>query len=118
MKIIVIGLNPSKKSNSPTIKRLNEWLAVMDVRAASFENLFWEYKVPKKFRDDDRGLMIRAMVKQYDKVLALGRTASVTLTRLGVDHFYLQHPSGLNRNLNNKPLVDRMLKECKDYLWT
>lgn len=49
-------------------------------------------------------------------VVALGSVASQVLKDLNVNHFKLPHPSGRNRMLNNKALVAKKLKECKNWL--
>ena len=49
-------------------------------------------------------------------VVALGNNASKALTKASVSHFKLPHPSGLNRQLNNKKYVAKRLKECYNYI--
>lgn len=48
------------------------------------------------------------------KIVALGNNASKALK--GIKHFKLPHPSGLNRQINNKRLINRKLKECGKWL--
>lgn len=50
------------------------------------------------------------------KIVALGGKASNRLSCWDIPHFECDHPSGLNRNLNNKAYVDDMLKRCKEWL--
>lgn len=66
----------------------------------------------KKDIDYDR---LYTISKGYKKVIALGNVASEALIKINVDHFKLPHPSGLNRKLNDKKYVTRVLKECKEY---
>lgn len=53
-----------------------------------------------------------------DKIVALGKTASVALTLLHVDFFEMPHPSGRNRLLNNKDYISKKINElclyCSD----
>jgi len=55
-------------------------------------------------------------VQGYDKVISLGGFPSKALKKIGVDHFVMPHPSGLNRKLNDPAYEKQALQECKDYL--
>lgn len=46
--------------------------------------------------------------------IALGDNASKALK--GIEHFKLPHPSGRNRQINNKSFIDKKLKECQKYI--
>lgn len=50
------------------------------------------------------------------KVIAVGVVASKRLKRAGVPHHMITHPSGLNRKINDKNYIDRMLITCYDYI--
>ena len=50
------------------------------------------------------------------KIIALGNFSSETLTKLGIDHFKMPHPSPRNRKLNDKEFEKKMINECKSYL--
>lgn len=114
MKILVVGLNPSRKhGKSPTIKHLNQWLKDLDAPMVSFVNLYEGYDIKRTHPDANQ---IAEMSKGYNKILALGNAVSVTLLRLGISHYRLPHPSGLNRKLNDKRYVHEQLVACKNYL--
>lgn len=49
-------------------------------------------------------------------IVALGNVASKRLTKAGILHFKLPHPSPRNRLLNNKKFIDSELEKCKNYL--
>jgi hypothetical protein len=49
-------------------------------------------------------------------VVALGNEASRALDQLGVSHFKLPHPSGRNRQINDKAFISKKLEECKRYI--
>ncbi len=51
-----------------------------------------------------------------DKVVALGNNASSLLTMLKVPHFKLPHPSGRNRQINDKAFIYNKLQECRAWL--
>lgn len=49
--------------------------------------------------------------------IALGETAAEELKKRRVNHFKLPHPSGLNRKLNDKQEISRLLYRCKKYIY-
>lgn len=53
---------------------------------------------------------------KHDKVIALGQNASKGLHSMGVEHFLMDHPSGLNRKLNDKNYVKRRLEDLKVFI--
>lgn len=112
MKILVIGLNPSKRhGESPSLKRLYSWLDILEVKTVSFTNLYEDYEINK-----DRMIDVAELSKDYKKVIALGTNVSDTLCHMGINHFRLPHPSGLNRQLNDTNYVNDLLQSCKLYL--
>jgi hypothetical protein len=54
--------------------------------------------------------------KYPDIVVALGNNASDSLTKLGTPHFKLPHPSGRNRQINDKEYIQSRLNACKSYI--
>lgn len=53
-------------------------------------------------------------INREDKVIALGAITSKALKN--IPHFKLPHPSGRNRQINNKEFIDKKLKECKTWI--
>jgi uracil-DNA glycosylase len=51
-----------------------------------------------------------------DKIVALGKTAKMALTLLRLEFFAMEHPSGLNRKLNNKDYVEEKISGLREYL--
>jgi uracil-DNA glycosylase len=49
------------------------------------------------------------------KIVALGKTASIALTLLGLKFYEMPHPSGCNRKLNNKEYVAEKIKGLLEY---
>jgi len=49
------------------------------------------------------------------KIVALGKTAGDALDKLKIEHFKMFHPSGKNRLLNDKALVENKVKEMVAY---
>ena len=52
-----------------------------------------------------------------DKVLVIAQNPGPgqALAKININHFKLPHPSGLNRKLNDKVYVQKILSECKEY---
>lgn len=106
IKCIFVGDEPNAQARTNTpfrharcAERLNSWI---------------DYLV------DDHDYII---VNQCDgptdfsvPVVALGTKASKYLTKLLVPHFVLLHPSGLNRQINDKAKLFLMLRACKAFL--
>ena len=115
--MLIVGINPSSsKSISPciTLKRLYGWADALSIQFFSFVNCIGR-PGPYSHRDVDYELLL-ACVEGYDKVIALGGFPSRALDKIGVDHFMLPHPSGLNRKLNDKEYEKRILEECDAYI--
>ena len=72
-------------------------------------------EVGQKYTIDYDSLKVTS---KYDKVIALGNVASNSLKKLNKDHFKMPHPSGLNRQLNDKEFEKKKIKECYNYLYT
>lgn len=114
MKVLVVGLNPSKKhGNSPTLKNLNNWLDRLNLGPVSFINLYEGYEINESEKTIQ---FIKNISKDYDRVIALGNEVSRNLSSSNIGHFKLPHPSGLNRLLNDSRYVREKLEDCKRYL--
>lgn len=119
--IIFVGDKPSKKNIDPSTpfvgtqsyKRLLDWIwkmnlditdvAITNISQAEFSNLGAEVKTHWGHIS-------------YEAVVALGQKASNKLKKLGIPHFHLPHPSGLNRLNNDNKYIEKQLKLCKTYL--
>lgn len=114
----IVGQNPAVERvagrDSPSIRRLHEWLRKTGVGRHSFVNVypyqghFTLGQVSEHF--------LRECISPDFKIVALGGVASAVLKRMGVDHFKLPHPSGRNRQLNDPSVEKRALKELKQWL--
>lgn len=115
MKVLVIGLNPSKLGGkSPTLKRLKDWFDNIGLKRYSFTNV---YNSPGKFSlKDVRKDELLTITKHYTKVIALGSKVSDILNLMGISHFKIPHPSGLNRQTNNSKFVNQELFKCREYI--
>lgn len=71
---------------------------------------------PYTFSDVDFNHLYRC-VAGHDKVVCLGSFPSKALQKLDINHHTLPHPSGLNRNLNDKDYERLQVKLCKEYIY-
>lgn len=121
--ILFVGDKPSAKNKSQDIpfvgtksyKRLLEWIFEMDL---DITDLAITNISQAEFNDHGPEVDTHWGMIRYTAVVALGKKASKGLTKLGIPHFELPHPSGLNRQCNNKIFISKKLKECKTYLET
>lgn len=119
MKILVIGQNPSTPTDikrGSTMDRLADWMNAVDVETFHFTNaclIRGNNFTPTPDYDH-----INEVTTDYDKIIALGNFASHALSKLGITHFKLPHPSPLNRQINDPKFIEEKLKECKEYLCT
>ena len=111
--VIIVGQNPSNVENSGSIKRLWKWTQSWGLENWTFINCSDD--VGQKYTIDYERLK---EASTYDRVIALGNVASDALKKVGVDHFKMPHPSGLNRQLNDKSFEESKVKECYNYLYT
>lgn len=118
--IIIVGSNPSHLGpNSPAIKNLKKWLKYMRVYKYEYDftnvsTLPTENNRPLRKSEYQLNRLHRE-VKAYDKVIALGNTASEALSMVNIAHFKLPHPSPKNRTLNDKGRLQRLLDACMEY---
>lgn len=111
--VVFIGDKPSprmKKGAEPfqgskCEKRLNAWIQFLckDRQYRIYNRVDEAFPIWSLWHHDDG-----------DKIVALGNAASKALK--WIPHFKLPHPSGLNRQLNNKSFVLAKLLECKKWL--
>lgn len=117
MRVIVVGINPAK--GSPKIKgtlaRLAGWMDKIGIKHWSFINCVPE-PGPYSLKQVDYD-HVSSCTNGYDKIIALGGFPSSALSRLGINHHVLPHPSGLNRNLNDKVYEEDQVNRCKDYIY-
>lgn len=115
-KVLVIGINPShrKKFKNNTFDRLYRWMDHLGYKHYSFSNVIPEMgDYSSKMVDNE---WVSSLVNGHDKIIALGGFASKALTKCGIEHFKMPHPSPRNRLLNCKNYEKEVLAECKEYL--
>lgn len=115
MKVIFVGDKPSRFNLDLNIAfigakcypRLMKWLNFLEAENCSLLNSHTIELLTRIIQCEAHGF----------KIVALGNNASNRLTKVGVKHFRMPHPSGLNRKLNDKQYELDMLKEVKDWLY-
>lgn len=123
-RVLLIGSNPSSSTanNSAFVndtksgKLIQEWIKGIDA------DFFYD-NVSRIKTDNNRPLSIPEikdslpdLVKRIegtypDRIVALGKTAHKALALLNIEHYEMPHPSGANRQLNDKSFTAEKIKE-------
>jgi len=129
--IFFVGDEPGKKNVDPRVafvgtasyKKLLGWIADMKLSTndivlmnkGDFKKYSWGgvYVETRTLQDGDYMIDID---KDYDKFIALGRNAEKRIKELGLECFYLPHPSGNNPTANKGKVLDRYLLECMKFI--
>lgn len=112
--VIFVGDCPSRLNKDPEVafigskseKVLRKWIDKLNPKEASLTN-------------SHTSLLLLRLEVSYnlgDAIVALGNVASKRLTKRGIPHFKLPHPSPRNRLNNDQKFIDGELKKCKTYL--
>ena len=112
--VIIVGQNPSADENSVTFRKLDQWTTEWKLYE-NYDFMNCSDEIGQIYTIDYDSLKV---TDKYDKVIALGNVASNSLKKLNIDHFKMPHPSGLNRQLNDKKFEKNKIKECYNYLYT
>jgi uracil-DNA glycosylase len=121
--IIFVGDKPSAKmkpgakpfQGAACEKRLMEWIeTLIDYTTTSVGDFYLQYDIV----NSSDPYCIDSVLNMWsgNNVIALGNAASNYLNKYSVPHFKLPHPSGRNRQLNDKKFIEAKLKECKEWL--
>jgi hypothetical protein len=114
--VAFVGQNPSAKAskNGNTFPRLVDWVNKLGLDTYTFMNA---YPHPGKCSVSQVNLdNLRKALYKFNKVVALGNFAAEALTKAGIHHFKLPHPSPLNRQINDDRFINKCLDECREYL--
>lgn len=110
--IIFVGDEPSPRmkpgaepfEGAACEPRLKEWISYLSINNESVA-------IINKY---DVGAY--AELFEYARYVALGNEAAKELKDFGLQHFKLPHPSGRNRQINDKKFIEQKLKECKEWI--
>lgn len=114
--VLFVGDKPSKNNTNQKIafqgtrsgKVLEEWAIALELVPDAYIAI---NRVDPYFLD-----CAISFYKCQKAIIALGTEADKALTRFGIPHFTLPHPSGRNRALNDRNALTRLLGGCKSYI--
>jgi hypothetical protein len=114
-KVVFVGEEPSKLNVDPNIpfvgarcfKTLVSWIKELQPDYYVCLNC-------SKLEDIDK--LLKLYCKGEFSVIALGNKASKTISKYGIEHHKMPHPSGKNFKLNNKQYVALELYHAHSYL--
>ncbi len=113
--VLFVGDRPSKLNTDPKVAfkgakceaRLDAWI---------IETKAFPYYVINS-TDQDALALIWLFQALGAPIVAIGNNASKYLNKEAkASHFKLPHPSGRNRQINDKAFINNKLEECKKYL--
>ena len=106
-KILIVGLKPglTEKSKSVTWNRVAEWIE-------------HPYDWTNIYDLDDKVIFNPFEAYKYKYIIALGNVSSGYMTKLGIQHLKIPHPSRLNRQWNDPKTEITTKKRLKKYLQT
>jgi hypothetical protein len=106
--VLIIGLAPTTHRVPPkrgTFLRLKKWCDECDLQKFDFCNL---YDTPID--------QLQEYGRTKKKIIALGVDVARICAKYGIPHFKMDHPSGLNRNLNDPKYEQAVVHMMKEYL--
>ena len=116
--IIFVGISPSKNTSpmkNGTYARLQRWATDVGLKKFDFVNCIPDVASSSSMNDVNwDNLVLKCFSKK--RVVALGNFPSKVLDRCRIPHLKIDHPSGLNRNLNSPDCETQMLKRLKEYI--
>lgn len=124
-KVVIVGLNPSDESpdnsafhpSTKSGKTVREWLKD-SICLVAYTNLSdYKNKQEKPLRSR---LYVTDSIRLYKgagyKIVACGSIVHEVLRDYGYEHFYMPHPSGLNRFWNDKKAGEAKIQEMLEWI--
>ena len=124
-KVWFVGSNPSRKNDDKMTPfygtkshlTLLSWIATLGVKDYALINASNEFAEDGKVKvTKDDYLRLHNALGGERYIVALGKIASDSLDKLGIEHYALPHPSPRNRILNDQAAIEEYLSSCKEYL--
>ena len=127
INVIVVGSNPSQSSpdcsnfHIKTRSRiiLERWFDGLGCQI-SYTNVSHhktENNRPLTTKEIKNNLLrLEHELKNFDKIVALGDTASKALSYINLPHFKMWHPSGRCRHWNDKEKANKKINDLKEYV--
>ena len=114
--VVVFGSNPASgkraQTANSTLPRVARWMGECGIDTYDFANVIERHVEIELFADVNSSRVSR-LALHGDRVVTLGRFASQVMTRLGIVHYALPHPSPRNRQFNDPMFEDRTLAKLK-----
>ncbi len=128
LTILFIGSNPSVKASSTEAftedtksgRILRSWIEGIE-GTILFDNIVSQITENNRpLNQNEKALASVSLLERInrinpDRLVALGKAASGVLSKLGLKHLEMPHPSGLNRKLNDRVYTENAIKALKDY---
>lgn len=121
MTVLFLCQNPKTTANverplhgTASGRRFDLWLKLLGSPEHVIMNA--STKVGKVSYKDYDSFNVAEVAAKCTQFVALGTYASGLLERLGIRHFTLPHPSGLNRKMNESEELARQLDLCRVYV--
>ena len=128
MNIIFVGSNPSKAAKqggafTPDTRSyviLRSWIDRANIKdVVDFCNVHHGSTADNRPLSSqeikDSVSRIQILLHEYDKIVALGKSAHKALELAGIKHLEMPHPSPRNRKLNSSSYVDEQIKKLELY---
>lgn len=116
--IIFIGISPSTKTqpfSNGSFSTLRKWCVAAGLYEWDFHNLI-PHKANSMDKNDIDLELLYEKIHSKKKIIALGGFVSDMLTKFGVQHLKIDHPSPRNRNLNHPQYQKQIVEKLKNYL--
>ena len=129
MKVLFVGDKPSRLNTDPNMafkgaaceKRLQGWIDQVTLKAGLEE---WrtepycreKYEVINRVDKDATYIVVTYMLQDWP-IIALGNNAAKFLASICMTPYYkLPHPSGRNRQINDRAFIMSRLRACQSYI--
>jgi uracil-DNA glycosylase len=132
--VLFIGCNPTLKNTDPSVPFigtksydiLSVWIETIQespempefevILANACSTVLTSGDVPRDSDMDFEGLAWWINESNPDAIITLGKFAERTAKKMGLTYLTLPHPSGRNRQLNDKKYVEQRLAICAGFL--
>lgn len=129
--ILFVGSNPSNASetevafheHTKSSKILTEWISHITGMKMMINVQNEKTEGNRPLRKSEIKANLPRLKEDLDlikptKIVALGKTATEALKAVGAEFYEMPHPSGLNRQLNDKEFVEGKIKGLIEYCST
>jgi hypothetical protein len=116
--VLFVGINPAADLPGPTkrnstMHRLHRWVEALGIDFFSFVNCYHRAGTDHKIAHVDWDFLREVASQGFDTVVALGGFPSRVLTKLGIAHVTMPHPSPRNRVWNDPEAESRHLDRVR-----